>query len=63
MKKIVLTLTAALIMSWQGLSFADSSVDQLIQKLKDKGISDRSGSGTTARSNFYKRARLPTKNF
>jgi hypothetical protein len=38
MKKIVLTLTAALIFGWQGLSFASSSVDALIQKLEDKGI-------------------------
>ena len=38
MKKIVLTLTAVLIFSWQGLSFASSSVDALIQKLEDKGI-------------------------
>jgi len=38
MKKIVLALTAALIFGWQGPIFADSSVDALIQKLKDKGI-------------------------
>src|ERR1700733_3888145 len=38
MKKIVLTLTAAMIFAWQGLSFATSSVDALIQKLEDKGI-------------------------
>ncbi len=38
MKKIVLTLTAAMIFAWQGLSFASSSVDALIQKLEDKGI-------------------------
>jgi hypothetical protein len=38
MKKIVLLLTAVLIFGWQGLSFADSSVDSLIQKLEDKGI-------------------------
>jgi len=38
MKKIVLTLTAAMIFSWQGISFASSSVDALIQKLEDKGI-------------------------
>ena len=38
MKKIVLTLTAVLIFGWQGISFADSAVDSLIQKLKDKGI-------------------------
>jgi Putative porin len=38
MKRIVLTLTAVLIFGWQGLSFANSSVDALIQKLKDKGI-------------------------
>src|ERR1700691_4608590 len=39
MKKIVLTLTAVVIFSWQGLSLADtSSVDALIQKLEDKGI-------------------------
>ena len=38
MKKIVLTLTAAMIFGWQGLSFASSSVDALIQKLEDKGI-------------------------
>jgi hypothetical protein len=38
MKKIVLTLTTAMIFAWQGLSFASSSVDALIQKLEDKGI-------------------------
>jgi len=38
MKKIVLTLAAATVFSWQSLSFADSSVDALIQKLEDKGI-------------------------
>jgi len=38
MKKIVLTLTAVMLFAWQGLSFADSSVDSLIQKLQDKGI-------------------------
>ena len=38
MKKIVLTLTAVIIFGWQGISFASSSVDALIQKLKDKGI-------------------------
>ena len=38
MKKIVLTLTAVMLFVWQGLSFADSSVDALIQKLQDKGI-------------------------
>ena len=38
MKKIVLTLTAVLIFGWQGMSFASSSVDALIQKLEDKGI-------------------------
>jgi hypothetical protein len=38
MKKIVLMLMAVLLFSWQGLSFASSSVDALIQKLKDKGI-------------------------
>ena len=38
MKKIVLTLTAVLIFGWQGISFASSSVDALIQKLEDKGI-------------------------
>ena len=38
MKKIVLTLTAVLIFGWQGISFADTAVDSLIQKLKDKGI-------------------------
>src|SRR5580698_8481003 len=38
MKRIVLTLTAAMIFSWQGMSFASSSVDALIQKLEDKGI-------------------------
>jgi hypothetical protein len=38
MKKIVLTLTAAMVFAWQGLSFATSSVDALIQKLEDKGI-------------------------
>ena len=38
MKKIVFTLTAALIFGWQGMSFASSSVDALIQKLEDKGI-------------------------
>ena len=38
MKRIVLTLTAVLIFGWNGLSFASSSVDALIQKLKDKGI-------------------------
>ena len=31
MKKIVLTLTAVMLFAWQGLSFADSSVDSLIQ--------------------------------
>lgn len=38
MKKIVLTLTVAMIFSWQSFSFAASSVDALIQKLEDKGI-------------------------
>jgi len=38
MKRIVLTLTAAMIFAWQGSSFASSSVDALIQKLEDKGI-------------------------
>lgn len=38
MRKIVLTLTAVLIFGWQGMSFADTAVDSLIQKLKDKGI-------------------------
>lgn len=38
MRKIFLTLTAVLIFGWQGLSFASSSVDALIQKLEDKGI-------------------------
>ncbi len=38
MKKIVLTLTTAIVFAWQGLSFAGSSVDALIQKLEDKGI-------------------------
>jgi hypothetical protein len=38
MKKIVLILTAATIFVWQGMSFASSSVDALIQKLEDKGI-------------------------
>ena len=38
MKKIVLTLTAVMLFVWQGLSFASSSVDALIQKLEDKGI-------------------------
>jgi len=36
MEKIVLTLTAVMIFGWQGLSFAASSVDALIQKLEDK---------------------------
>ncbi len=38
MKKIVITLTAAIVFAWQGMSFAASSVDALIQKLEDKGI-------------------------
>ena len=38
MKKIVLTITAITIFAWQGMSFASSSVDALIQKLEDKGI-------------------------
>ena len=38
MRKNVLTLTAAVIFAWQGISFAGSSVDTLIQKLEDKGI-------------------------
>jgi hypothetical protein len=38
MKKIVLTLLAAMILGWQGMSFAATSVDALIQKLEDKGI-------------------------
>ncbi len=38
MKKLVLTLTAAMIFSWQAMGFAASSVDSLIQKLEDKGI-------------------------
>ena len=38
MKKIVLTLTAAVVFAWQPMSFASSSVDALIQKLEDKGI-------------------------
>ncbi|MDE2223641.1 MAG: putative porin [Candidatus Omnitrophica bacterium] len=38
MKKIVLTVATVMLFSWQGLSFADSSVDALIQKLEDKGI-------------------------
>jgi hypothetical protein len=38
MKRISLTLMTAMIFSWQGLSFASSSVDALIQKLEDKGI-------------------------
>jgi len=38
MKRIVLSLTAVMLFVWQGLSFADSSVDALIQKLEDKGI-------------------------
>jgi len=38
MRKIVLTLTAAMLFAWQGMSFAASSVDALIQKLEDKGI-------------------------
>lgn len=38
MKRIVLTLTAAIIFAWQPMSFAGSSVDALIQKLEDKGI-------------------------
>jgi len=38
MKKIILTLTALMIFTWQGSSFATSSVDALIQKLEDKGI-------------------------
>ena len=38
MKKIVLTLMAVFVFSWQGLSLASSSVDALIQKLEDKGI-------------------------
>src|ERR1035438_9881623 len=38
MRIIVLTLTTAIIFAWQGLSFAGSSVDALIQKLEDKGI-------------------------
>ena len=31
-------LCMAIIFAWQGFSFADSSVDALIQKLEDKGI-------------------------
>jgi len=38
MKKTVLSLTAAMVFAWQGMSFASSSVDALIQKLEDKGI-------------------------
>jgi len=38
MRKIVLTLVAAMVLSWQSSSFAASSVDALIQKLEDKGI-------------------------
>lgn len=38
MRKIVLTLTAAIVFAWQTMSFASSSVDALIQKLEDKGI-------------------------
>jgi len=38
MKKIVLTLIAAMICGFQTQSFASSSVDALIQKLEDKGI-------------------------
>lgn len=38
MKKIVLSITAVIIISWQVSSFATSSVDTLIQKLEDKGI-------------------------
>ena len=38
MKKIVLTLTAAMLFACQSMSFAASPVDALIQKLEDKGI-------------------------
>jgi len=38
MKKIVLTSLAAMVFGWQGICFASSSVDALIQKLEDKGI-------------------------
>jgi hypothetical protein len=38
MKRNVLPLFMAITLAWQGFSFADSSVDQLIQKLEDKGI-------------------------
>jgi len=38
MKRNVITLTAAVVFAWQGMSFASSSVDALIQKLEDKGI-------------------------
>ncbi|MDE2027428.1 MAG: putative porin [Candidatus Omnitrophica bacterium] len=38
MKKTVLTLATIMAFGWQGISFADSSVDALIQKLQDKGI-------------------------
>jgi hypothetical protein len=38
MKKIVFTVVSAMLFSWQGPSYAASSVDALIQKLEDKGI-------------------------
>lgn len=38
MKKIVVALIAVMGLAWQGPSFASSSVDDLIQKLEDKGI-------------------------
>ena len=54
MKKIVLTLTAAIIFAWQGPSFAaSSSVDALIQKLEDKGILTEPRCCPAQRSNFF----------
>ncbi len=38
MKRNVLPLMIVILFAWQGFSFADSSVDELIQKLEDKGI-------------------------
>jgi len=38
MKRNVFILIVANFLAWQGLSYADSSVDALIQKLEDKGV-------------------------
>ena len=61
MKKNVLPFMLAITFAWQGFSFADSSVDELIQKLEDKGILNQQEASQLKDNASDKRRRFPTK--